>query len=553
MSSRNRRDVVTLFDVYCEVGGSQNGVVILQKYPEDFNHEPTLKSIAQFTFPCGFYDDEEAVQLFSFVLTDERSQYTYAYCRYTPRSNTCLCILSGLPWANTFYAILNHFSAVMNNKSAEELESLLVHAYHTPIPGPGETLMIESSLGVNKLEVLVPDCSRLPTLRENKYLLEFYNALNEKQMIALYASLLKERRILFTGSRLGQLTSCVFAAAMLLYPMHWQSLFIPILPSDLIDMLMAPMPYLIGIPKKTFLSAKNLDLGEVVTVDLDQHTFQSPHNDMNELPSEVVQVLRNQFRSSADMFVSDGLARSFLRANTFLFGNYRAGFRFSPSCTWDSEKFVRNQRPCLQLFLKSLIGQDGVQYLERFFEERIAAFNAGEPINDEFEKEVQLMEKRPLRNSPLVRGNANEMIGALKDKVQSIALKERFSRLNSKDSKKEGSKPHSTFFDVAPMSFDPQQWAIENPEEEPHSSVLDLIDLSDDSAIPCSSLSTPFAPSRSLPMSPDLQSNRKMMENVFNEQRGSSVAYNAVSSFQPNRVSSQTSLEVLRQGWQRFD
>lgn len=54
-------------------------------------------------------------------------------------------------------------------------------------------------------------------------------------------------------------------------------------------------------------------------------------------------------------------------------------------------------------------------------------------------------------------------------------------------------------------------------------------------------------------MSPDLQSNRKMMENVFNEQRGSSVAYNAVSSFQPNRVSSQTSLEVLRQGWQRFD
>lgn len=25
----------------------------------------------------------------------------------------------------------------------------MVHAYHTPIPGPGETLMIESSLGVN--------------------------------------------------------------------------------------------------------------------------------------------------------------------------------------------------------------------------------------------------------------------------------------------------------------------------------------------------------------------------------------------------------------------
>lgn len=54
----------------------------------------------------------------------------------------------------------------------------------------------------------------------------------------LIYSLLKERRILFTGSKLSQLSSCIFAAAALLYPMYWQNLFIPVLPIGLVDMLM---------------------------------------------------------------------------------------------------------------------------------------------------------------------------------------------------------------------------------------------------------------------------------------------------------------------------
>lgn len=46
---------MTLFDVFCEVGAALDGgiAVILQKYPDDFNHEQTLKSVAQFSFPCG--------------------------------------------------------------------------------------------------------------------------------------------------------------------------------------------------------------------------------------------------------------------------------------------------------------------------------------------------------------------------------------------------------------------------------------------------------------------------------------------------------------------
>lgn len=43
----------------------------------------------------SFFSDpgDVAVQLFSFVLTDENSQLTFGYCRYTPRTNTVICLL----------------------------------------------------------------------------------------------------------------------------------------------------------------------------------------------------------------------------------------------------------------------------------------------------------------------------------------------------------------------------------------------------------------------------------------------------------------------------
>ncbi|KAJ1364616.1 hypothetical protein KIN20_024740 [Parelaphostrongylus tenuis] len=109
LSSRHRTDMATLFDVFCEVGTSADDPSphILTKYPEDYNDETSLKSIRQFSFPCGLKEiDSEAVQLFSFVLTDSQSQYTFGFCRFTPRSNTCICILSGFSWPGVFYKVL---------------------------------------------------------------------------------------------------------------------------------------------------------------------------------------------------------------------------------------------------------------------------------------------------------------------------------------------------------------------------------------------------------------------------------------------------------------
>lgn len=78
-------------------------------------------------------------------------------------------------------------------------------------------------------------------------------------MIIIFASILCERRIIFTSKKLCKLSACVQAANAILYPMNWQHIFIPVLPQALIDYLSAPMPYLIGLPFCLFQVIYNMN------------------------------------------------------------------------------------------------------------------------------------------------------------------------------------------------------------------------------------------------------------------------------------------------------
>lgn len=77
-------------------------------------------------------------------------------------------------------------------------------------------------------------------------------------MIAVFAAMLSERRIIFTSRRLDRLSSCIQAANAFLYPMVWQHIFIPILPMKMKDFLCAPMPYLIGVPEAVLRTVSKL-------------------------------------------------------------------------------------------------------------------------------------------------------------------------------------------------------------------------------------------------------------------------------------------------------
>jgi len=150
---------------------------------------------------------------------------------------------------------------------------------------------------------------------------EYFNAVKANEMITIFASLLHERRIIMTSSRLSRLTACVQAANALLYPMSWQHIYIPLLPKHMKDYLTAPMPFLIGVPSPIMKRVRLDELGEVVILDADTGIINTPFDDVNNLPNEVKETLLKGLKSKN--LLGDAVARTHLSAMVHLIGGYK--------------------------------------------------------------------------------------------------------------------------------------------------------------------------------------------------------------------------------------
>ncbi|EDO42638.1 predicted protein, partial [Nematostella vectensis] len=185
-------------------------------------------------------------QNYTFVLTDIQGQYRFGFCRYSPNVKSCLCILSYLPWFEIFYDLLNKISDLIRS-STDEVVSLLNAFVKEPLPKPGTPFTITAPGTTKQYTYTSPDPMKLPTIPANRNLTDYYAAVEPQNMITMFISMFFERRIIITSKKLNVLTACCYGAMSLLYPMHWQHMFVPIVPPHLLDYCCAPMPFLVGV------------------------------------------------------------------------------------------------------------------------------------------------------------------------------------------------------------------------------------------------------------------------------------------------------------------
>ncbi|XP_069321183.1 DENN domain-containing protein 1B-like isoform X2 [Eulemur rufifrons] len=83
-------------------------------------------------------------------------------------------------------------------------------------------------------------------------------------------------------------------------------------------------------PKQLKLQrVKNKSPDDVVMLNVDTNTLESPFNDLYNLPSDVVWALKNKLKKQSTA-TGDGEARAFLRAQAALFGSHRDALRYKP-------------------------------------------------------------------------------------------------------------------------------------------------------------------------------------------------------------------------------
>ncbi|XP_014227597.1 DENN domain-containing protein 1B isoform X1 [Trichogramma pretiosum] len=391
MGSRLRENVKQLFECFCEVAqpNGEKQPWILQKFPDTYNDTEVLKSVPKFAYPCEL--ENTTIQHFSFVLTSIDSKWTFGFCRHDPKTETALVVLSALAWHETFYKLLNHIATLTASKYAGDLWQFLADVYEANIPISGASIGIPLPDGKTTFMCQRPKQFQLPSIPENRNLTEYFSAVDSHNMMMIFASMLYERRIIFTSKRLSRLSACVQACNALIYPMIWQHIYIPVLPISLMDYLLAPMPFLIGVPSPILERVRQSDLGEVVVLNADDNTIQSPFQDLESLPQDVVTNLRRALRNRPAL-LGDGVSRAFLRALVQLTAGYREALTLQQgeagqhmTISFDQDAFVESRPISMQPFLRKMLE---LQIFQQFIEERLHMLNSGLGFSDEFEMEA---------------------------------------------------------------------------------------------------------------------------------------------------------------------
>ncbi|XP_065784553.1 DENN domain-containing protein 1A isoform X3 [Muntiacus reevesi] len=388
-----RQNPETTFEVYVEVayprtGGTLSDPEVQRQFPEDYSDQEVLQTLTKFCFP--FYVDSLTVsqvgQNFTFVLTDIDSKQRFGFCRLSSGAKSCFCFLSYLPWFEVFYKLLNILADYTTKGQESQWNELLETLYKLPIPDPG----VSVHLSVHSY-FTVPDTRELPSIPENRNLTEYFVAVDVNNMLHLYASMLYERRILIICSKLSTLTACIHGSAAMLYPMFWQHVYIPVLPPHLLDYCCAPMPYLIGIHLSLMEKVRNMALDDVVILNVDTNTLETPFDDLQSLPNDVISSLKNRLKKVSTT-TGDGVARAFLKAQATFFGSYRNALKIEPEepITFCEEAFVSHYRSgAMRQFLQNATQ---LQLFKQFIDGRLDLLNSGEGFSDVFEEEINMGE-----------------------------------------------------------------------------------------------------------------------------------------------------------------
>ncbi|XP_060652110.1 uncharacterized protein LOC132788628 isoform X2 [Drosophila nasuta] len=433
MGSRIKNDVKKLFEFWCEVkptrgidrgtisrngGGTATPAgVIIESFPEGFRDKEVLTGIPSFAFPCDI--ERGSVQSYSFVHTTGDSKWRFGFCRHDPKTDTAMVLITYLPWHDTFLKLLIVL-AELRRTDRNGFRTFLSEAYNRGVPDSGGSLTVFYSSGQSHFTFERPLQFQLPSIPENHNLNLYYNFVDPKEMICVFAAMLAERRIIFTSSHLDRLSSCIQAANAFLYPMVWQHIFIPVLPWEFKDYLGAPMPYLIGVPKPVLDTVSDDELGEVVILNCDTKIFESPFDDVRSLPPEIVSQLKKYLSHTQD-HIGDRVSKIFLGALVQLIGGYRDAVEFHDTCkTFNHAKFIESRPAHLRPFLTKMME---LQIFAQFVDDRLKMLNSGLGFSDEFELETvryaEKMKKRG-RNYVFLKQMKDKTNPAVKSAVKSV-------------------------------------------------------------------------------------------------------------------------------------
>ena len=137
---------------------------------------------------------------------------------------------------------------------------------NAPLPAPGGDMIISCPLNMQKYNFRIPPDDRPSGVDVEPLFL----SLGVANTLRVLAGIMLEQRVVFIASRVGKLSECAHAALSLIYPLHWQHIFIPILPPGMISYVCAPMPFVVGVLSNDAPKLESEPMDAAIFIDLDR-------------------------------------------------------------------------------------------------------------------------------------------------------------------------------------------------------------------------------------------------------------------------------------------
>lgn len=147
----------------------------------------------------------------------------------------------------------------------------------------------------------------------NTNILPLLRCVGVAHALRILSALLSERRIVMVSSSPTRLTACSHAALSMLAQglLHWQHLYIPVLPPHLCQYLAAPYPYLIGLLANMYPRLDRTDgLGDVLIVHLDNNNLETRGMDANTIAQRIPDLLQTTESNQSILRARAGLKDS---------------------------------------------------------------------------------------------------------------------------------------------------------------------------------------------------------------------------------------------------
>ncbi len=148
-------------------------------------------------------------------------------------------------------------------------------------------------------------CYRRPAANElplvNYSYAPIFRCLSVSNILTIWGVLLQEGRVVLQSENQALLTPVAEALTSFLFPLTWQGMYVPVLPSTMLDILEAPVPFLVGFVGRTCPQPAG-----VVICDLDQDIVHLGTDDYSQsrilpqLPKPLITNLKSELDEVAD-------------------------------------------------------------------------------------------------------------------------------------------------------------------------------------------------------------------------------------------------------------